>query len=66
MGGKPKLSPDSTYVFQEEDIEAYDELSLTRAMRDASGTIRKKLAEQAQGSGATIEEIEFDSLLSDD
>ena len=66
MDEKPKLSPDSTYVFQEEDIEAYDELSLTRAMRDASGPILEKLAEEARESGATLDDIEFDRLLSDD
>jgi hypothetical protein len=66
MNGKPKLSPDSTYVFEDEDIEAYDDLSLTRAMRDASGPIIEKLIEDASDPGVTMEDIEFDSLPVDD
>lgn len=64
MGKKPKVSPDGTYVFQEEDIEEYDELSVTRAMSDASTIIEKKLKEKQKKENAdfTIEDLEFDGL----
>ena len=66
MGKKPKVSPDGTYVFQEEDIEEYDELSVTRAMRDASTTIKKKLKKKGEDADLTMDDIDFDSINPED
>ena len=63
MKGEPRISPTSTYIFQDEDIEAYDDLSLTHAMRDASMLIKKRLAEDTREADVTMEDFEFDSLL---
>lgn len=63
MEQKPKIKPTETIVFSEDDLEDYDELSITRAMRDASGTIKNKLAQDfEEASLGEDDELDFESL----
>jgi hypothetical protein len=71
MDKSPKISPTDTYIFDDEDIEQLDELSLTSVMRDASG-LQKKLSEQleeseeADDASSGLDDLEFGVLMPDD
>ena len=74
MGKKTTTSvnPDDTIVFQDDEIESYDELSLTRAMRDASKSVKERLArergesEQSEPPEPTLDDLDFDTLKPED
>lgn len=71
MDKKPKISPTDTYIFDDEDIEHFDELSMTSVMRDVSN-FQQQLAEQLEETGDADEsssglgDLEFSILMPDD
>lgn len=52
MDRKPKISPNHTFIFDEDDLEELDELSLTFVMRDAAGAIKRLEGQEDENSGS--------------
>jgi hypothetical protein len=48
MDRKPRVTPESTYVLEDEDIEQLDKLTLTSVIRDASDVAEDHEAEESQ------------------
>jgi hypothetical protein len=65
MGDKPKISPANTYIFEEEDIEQLDDLSLTSVMRDASQVVQQ-LRDEAEDPSSSLDDFEFGVLVPED
>lgn len=57
MAHDPKLSPNDTYVFDNEDLEELDELSLTSVMREADTTLNPSEDEPAGASSPETSEF---------
>ena len=64
MNEKPKISPANTYVFDEDDIEQLDDLSLTSVIRDASGVVN--VLEESAEDTSGLDDLEFGVLVSED
>ena len=63
MNEKPKISPNDTYIFDPEDIEELDELSLTGAIREAA---EGKDEEESDEPKQDFDDLEFDVLSPED
>ena len=63
MDDKPKISPNSTYVLDEQDIEELDELSLTSIIRDASELTEQEKPEETPPE---LDDLEFGVLVPKD
>ena len=48
MERKPKISPTHTFVFDDDDIEALDELSITTVIGEVTDSIRKRDLESTE------------------
>lgn len=63
MDKKPRVTPESTYVLEDEDIEQLDRLTLTSVIRDASDVVDDHEAEE---SPPAPDDLDFDVLSAED
>lgn len=61
MNGKPKISPTHTYVFDESDLEQFDELSLSAVMEsvDLGAEPGRQTGHQAASADVATETFEL-------
>lgn len=74
MNGNPKISPTHTYSFDEDDLEALDDFSLTSDLDETIADFDESVAESDAGfrsnqatttddTGTTMDDVSIDELL---